>query len=159
MLRGPCKHKNIVSVTKNVPSFDVLPTTNPNMRKLFMKLGTGKELPLDYFLPMQAPEDMTCSTPEPTQGTDTVTPDCPTAPVLPSPAVEIDTTEISTKLSSTLRALQDKLTARISHDPAGYQRAVADLEKTVEKLPKTSDSALQKCLHSFGKTVTQVNKS
>ena len=31
MLRGPCKHKNIVSVSKNVPSFDVLPTTNPNM--------------------------------------------------------------------------------------------------------------------------------
>ena len=158
-LRGPCKHKNILAASKNLSSFDVLPTTNPIMRQLFMKLGTGKVLPLDYFLPMLAPPVTDCgdmaSIPEP--GTSTHSSGQPSIPDQPnSSAVEVDTAAISNQLGSALRALQDKLTARLAHDPEGYKRAVADLEKTVEKLPKTSDSALQKCLHSFGKSVTQV---
>ena len=158
-LRGPCKHKNILAASKNLSSFDVLPTTNPIMRQLFMKLGTGKVLPLDYFLPMLAPPVTDCgdmaSIPEP--GTSTHSSGQPSIPDQHnSSAVEVDTAAISNQLGSALRALQDKLTARLAHDPEGYKRAVADLEKTVEKLPKTSDSALQKCLHSFGKLVTQV---
>ena len=38
----------------------------------------------------------------------------------------------------------------------GYEKALAVLEKTVEKLPDTVDTALQKCLYGFGKSVTQV---
>ena len=55
VLLGPCKHKQIGSVSQNVQSFDVLPTTNPHMRQLFMELGTGIEMPLDYFLPLTCP--------------------------------------------------------------------------------------------------------
>ena len=56
-LRGPCKHKHIVSISQNIGCFDVIPTKNPVMRQLFMKLGSGKDLPLDYFLPLGAPTD------------------------------------------------------------------------------------------------------
>ena len=91
---------------------------------------------------------------------DGLTPDQPTAgdPVLSiDTAVEVaDTTDISNQLSAALRTLQDKITTRLAHDPAGYRRAVADLEKTVDRLPRSRDPALQKCLHSFGKSVTQV---
>ena len=40
-LKGPCKHKTVVSETQNIPSFDVVPTENPEMRALFMYLGKG----------------------------------------------------------------------------------------------------------------------
>ena len=43
-LKGPCKHKSVVSETQNIPSFDVVPTENPEMRALFMYLGE------DFFL-------------------------------------------------------------------------------------------------------------
>ena len=52
--RGPCKHKHIVSVAKNLPSFDVLPTSSPEMRRVFMFLGTGKNMNMNWFLPLQA---------------------------------------------------------------------------------------------------------
>ena len=164
-LLGPCKHKRIVSVSQNVNSFDVLPTTNPQMRRTFMELATGRKMSLDYFLPMQAPDMaesgdvIPSSTPAPYEGTDTGAPadEGHTAPVVQQDNVGVvNEAEVRYRLSSTLQVLHDKLAARISHDPTGYQKAVADLEKTVQKLPTTSDSALQKCLHSFGKSVTQV---
>ena len=46
--------------------------------------------------------------------------------------------------------------SRIDSDPAGYAKAVDTFEKTVGKLPNKSDSALQKSLCSFAKSVTQV---
>ena len=134
-----------------------------------MKLGTGIKMPLDYFLPMQAPdlspaedEVSVTSTPVPVLSPSPDATDLHTAPVpvaLPGSMGVIDTAEVTDRLGSTLKALYDKLAARIPEDPAGYQRAVSDLEKTVQKLPNTSDSALQKCLHTFGKSVTQVNFS
>ena len=48
---------------------------------------------------------------------------------------------------------------RIDHDSVGYSKAVAIFEKTVDKLPSTVDSALQKSLCSFGKSITQVMSS
>ena len=167
-LLGPCKHKKIVSVSQNVNSFDVLPTTNPQMRRTFMELGTGRKMSLDYFLPMTAPH-MTESGPDMTEPGDVI-PSIPPAhyedtdPGAPvndgANTVQqdsvVEAAEVGHRLSSALQVLNNKLLARISHDPTGYQKAVADLEKTVQKLPATSDSALQKCLHSFGKSVTQV---
>ena len=163
-LRGPCKHKYVVSVNKNIASFDALPTTNPAMRKCFVKLGTGKDLPLDYFLPMQAPVS---SEPDniivPTMSELSVQASVTTQPSQPgnmsvqsSTTTEVDTAEIRQQLCAALQTLQGKIAARIEEDPVGYKKAVADLQKTVEKLPSTRDSALQKCLHSFGKSVTQV---
>ena len=154
-LRGPCKHKHIVSVSKMIPSFDVLPTSNPE-RRIFMYLGTGQTMDMNWFLPLQA---------------DTAPPDVSAVPavqvheqstVSDHLVVDRDTvTPVSTevvrlKLQSVMSALHDKLAARIEHDPAGYEKAIAALGKTVERLPSTVDSALQKSLHCFGKSVTEV---
>ena len=43
-----------MSLSKGVPSFDVIPCENPIMRKCLMFLGTGKHMDLDWFLPLQA---------------------------------------------------------------------------------------------------------
>ena len=55
-----------------------------------------------------------------------------------------------------MKKLENKIKQRIDSDPVGYNKAVDILNKTVDSLPATVDAALQKCLCSFGKTVTQV---
>ena len=59
-------------------------------------------------------------------------------------------------LEKTLKKLENKIKQRIDSDPVGYNKAVDILNKTVDSLPANVDAALQKCLCSFGKTVTQV---
>ena len=54
--------------------------------------------------------------------------------------------------------LGDKLLCRIDQDPAGYNKALDIFNKTIDKLPANIDSALQKSLCSFGKTIVQVQK-
>ena len=56
-LKGPCKHKSIVSTTQNIPSFDVVPTENPEMRAVFMFLGTGKKHNMNWFQPLSSADD------------------------------------------------------------------------------------------------------
>ena len=159
-LRGPCKHKRIVSVSRMLPSFDVLPTKNPEMRRIFMYLGTGKTMDMNWFLPLQAdavPQDLlpVPSRPEPVQGSVYPVHDSMTSEH-PGTQAGVSTDELKMKLQSVMKNLHDKLAARIEHDPAGYEKAIASLEKSVQKLPSTVDSALQKSLHSFGKSVTEV---
>ena len=50
--------------------------------------------------------------------------------------------------------MEQKNYSRISHEPAGYEKAIEIFNKTVDKLPSV-DSALQKSICAFGKTVTQ----
>ena len=156
-LRGPCKHKQIVSVSKNVQSFDVIPSKNPLMRKQFMFLGTGRQMPLDWFLPMQ--EDLVIS--EDVQIADQVVDfnqgsQDENDENLNCVNIELEPEKVKVKLDDIFNQLKFKIEARISHDPLGYDKALGTLQKTVQRLPSTSDSALQKCLHAFGKTVTQV---
>ena len=157
-LRGPCKHKHIVSVSKMLPSFDVLPTKNPEMRRMFMYLGTGKTMDMNWFLPLQADVVHVGHDPSPLP----VVPEYDGAhlPVVdsvsPDPPAVVSEDEVQMKLQSVMDKLRNKLAARIGHDPAGYEKAIAVLEKSVDKLPATVDSALQKTLYSFGKSVTEV---
>ena len=162
-LCGPCKHKVAVSKAKNVPSFDVLPTHSPQMRQTYMYIGTGRTMPLDWFLPVQAESDSSIN-PE--------VPNIQQAEVQPAlnqeEEMEINvgtetTAEaenqaeiVKMKLLKVLDKLGSKFMARIDHDPAGYAKAVDKLDKTVDRLPAKGDSALQKSLCEFGKTVTQV---
>ena len=44
MLKGPCKHRTVVSLSQNLPSFDVVPELNPEMRKCGCTLGQGSTL-------------------------------------------------------------------------------------------------------------------
>ena len=57
MLKGPCKHRTVVSSSQNLPSFDEVPELNPEMRKMWMFIGTGKHIDLNYFLPLSNPKD------------------------------------------------------------------------------------------------------
>ena len=164
-LCGPCKHKVAVSRVKNVPCFDVLPTHSPEMRQTYMFIGTGRMLPLDWFLPVQAEivshtdEDLphqvqgqTQCNIEPAAEMNGVTTEAP-VPVITediSEAVKSDFQKVWEKLGS-------KILTRIQQDPAGYAKAVKILEKTVERLPAKGDAVLQKSLCEFGKSATQVS--
>lgn len=64
--------------------------------------------------------------------------------------------EVKEKLRKVLKKLEDKIGVRVEHDVSGYDRSLDILEKTIDRLPSSVDSALQKTLCSFGKTVTQV---
>ena len=44
MLKGPCKHRTVVSLSQNLPSFDVVPELNPETRKCGCTLGQGSTL-------------------------------------------------------------------------------------------------------------------
>ena len=44
-----CKHRAIVSINQHLPSFDLVPEDNPEMRRMWMFIGTGKYVDLDYF--------------------------------------------------------------------------------------------------------------
>ena len=165
-LRGPCKHKYLVSVSKIVPSFDVLPTQHPAMRQQFMFIGTGENMDIDWFLPMQC-ESLNTEHPCPQDSDDVQhsyqdNDDQDNAPVPGndnSQLVQVQAISpdiVSTKLATVMKKLHDKIAARISHDPTGYDKALAVLDRTVDRLPATVDTALQKVLYSFGKSVTQV---
>lgn len=159
-LKGPCKHKQLVSVSKNVPSFDVIPSESPEMRKVFMYLGTGRSMSLDWFLPMQAnmavAEDVIHVPSQVTSVDENSQQDEEVAENLNSSPVDLEPTVVHKKLDDVFNQLKSKFESRISEDPAGYDKALDAFQKTVLRLPTTSDSALQKCLHSFGKSVTQV---
>ena len=68
----------------------------------------------------------------------------------------IDPQDVKEKLQEALKRLSDKVMARIESDPEGYSKSIKIFEKTVDKLPNKSDSALQKSLCCFGKSVIQV---
>ena len=163
--RGPCKHKMIISLTKNLPSFDVVPTDNPEMRKVFMYLGTGKSMQLDWFLPLRHPASNSGPGTEheqidPNRDADDVqimdTNGVSTMESCASATDEFeDATVVEEKLNRALSLLQEKISLRIEKDPAGYSKALDILEKTIKRLPDSVDSALQKSLSQFGKSVTQ----
>ena len=162
-LKGPCKHKQIVSVSKSLPSFDVIPTKSPQMRRIFMYLGTGKTMGMTWFLPLQAepasPLHDTEIAVDSLHTTPVAVPDSASLPgVSDSPVTPLEvvsTDQVKERLQAVMSKLHDKLAARIDHDPTGYDKALAVLEKSVQKLPSNIDSALQKSLYSFGKSVTE----
>ena len=159
-LAGPCKHKSLVVHSKNVASFDTIPTNSPTMRQLYMFLATGKQTDLSWFLPKQASciEDHPVVTVDvgsiihDEQGDTAVIEEREDSPIVD---VVTNPEEVKEKLMEALKILSDKVIARVESDPDGYSKAVTTFEKTVAKLPNKSDAALQKCLCSFGKSVTQ----
>ena len=163
-LTGPCKHKEIVARSFGIPSFDTIPTDSPNMRQLYMFIGTGQHTPLNWFLPLQA-HDSRVEDHDDAHDEDPplIVPPVPvesneldTAADVPVSASDTTADNVKTKLMETLTALAEKIGGRVGNDVAGYSKAVNIFAKTVDKLPSTVDSALQKSLCSFGKSITQV---
>ena len=161
-LTGPCKHKELVARSKNIPSFDIIPSNSPKMRQLYMFLGTGQHEALDWFLPLQAEAEAECgdflpcisSVPEVNQVNASVMVADSIAATTPSS--EPTPEDVKAKLRDTLAALTEKILKRVDYDVVGYDKALSIFSKTVEKLPSTVDAALQKSLCSFGKSTTQV---
>ena len=160
-LTGPCKHKDLVAKYKQIPSYDVLPTTSPEMRQKYMYLATGQDTPLNWFLPLQdiSPQDTEINVDVYEDTIDATETDINSDNInqiqTSADPSENDPENVRLKLKNALDSLAEKVLNRIVHDPSGYTKAIAMFEKTVEKLPKSVDSALQKSLCSFGKSVTQ----
>ena len=64
--------------------------------------------------------------------------------------------DIKQKIKEALEKLEEKLVCRVEKDLSGYKKAAETFQKTVDRLPSSSDSALQKSLCSFAKSFTQV---
>ena len=129
-----------------------------------MFIGTGQHMTLDWFLPLQALPDCVedlqhCESPDP-EPAEIAEPENNSETdgdmVIGAPLSVIAAEDVKCKLKQTLAVLAAKIMARVEHDPAGYSKAVDIFGKTVERLPCSVDSLLQKSLCSFGKTVTQV---
>ena len=176
--RGPCKHKMLVSLTQDLPSFDVVPTSSPEMRQVFMFLGTGKSVPLDWFLPLQALGDNSNYVAYPliarnvvSDATDIIEENNDETGVASNmiaeeearedmtvsgdgTAADVTAKDVRAKLGRVIALLQEKIDPRIESDPVGYSKALDVLEKSIKRLPDAVDSALQKSLIQFGKSVT-----
>ena len=160
-LKGPCKHKSIVSETQNIASFDVVPTQNPEMRAVFMYLGTGKKQDPNWFKPLSSANtnqfestgllDQIDNFPD-VEMEDAHEEHDDHASSDVSNEEKVD--ELKYKLKQTLAMLEGKICQRIERDIGGYEKALKIFEKHVERLPATTDSALQKSLCSFGETST-----
>ena len=46
-----------MSKSQNLPSFDLVSEETPEMRRKWMFLGTGKNVELEYFLPLSNPKN------------------------------------------------------------------------------------------------------
>ena len=163
-LTGPCKHKVLVSECKNLPSFDLIPTASAQMRQLYMFIGTGKHESLNWFLPLEDgtvdESELTSLLPKEDDGITLDVTNFEDGVEEPQNNVVTDSVpnvvDVEKILESALTKLKEKIVSRIHNDPKGYKKALTIFDKSVDKVPATVDSSIQKSLCSFGKSVTQV---
>ena len=162
-LKGPCKHKSIVSQTQNIPSFDVVPTESPEMRALFMFLGTGKKHNPNWFRPLSSAGTGHVET---AGVLDRIEESLLSAPIQVRPEAEDESSPdvvddrdkieaLKCKMKEALAKLDEKVCQRIDQDTAGYEKALDIFTKQIERLPAKTDSALQNSLCTFGATFTE----
>ena len=163
--RGPCKHKHVVSTSFNLPSFDILPTQNAEMRKFYNFLGVGKEEHVSWFRPLNEPDK---SSVNPIGTTELRTEHEQPS----SSSMSIDSSEVidSGEADRTLRddennhemkeflqsldELKDTVKNRFQRDPVNYANALRAFKKQCDLLIKGNDAMVQKSLHNFGKEQT-----
>ena len=164
MLKGPCKHRTVVSLSQNLPSFDVVPELNPEMRKMWMYIGTGKHIDLDYFLPLSNPKDQDQEAPtnmfdtwnmesqdgEEVQEMDLENTQNDNQEQRKKEEPEREKEDARINLDSALVKMKSIFGARIDEDPQGYNKALKIFAKHLDQLPKTNDAALQKAVCTFG---------
>ena len=168
-LKGPCKHKNIVSLTQDMPSFDLVPTENPEMRAVYMFLGTGQKPNPNWFKPLSS---SSATNVEPVGILEQIKSN---EWVQHVEQIDIDELEedsemlqgddlnrkedkveiLKNQLKNTLAKLEQKIGNRIDQDIEGYEKALDIFEKQIERLPATTDGALQNSLCTFGRVATQ----
>ena len=168
-LKGPCKHRMLVSLTQNLPSFDLIPESSAEMRQMWMFLGTGEHTNIDYFLPLSDPADAVGNEKEKesrieVENINTEAPqefdmDIENEESLMDDDHQPLSTDQQEKitgnlamLESVLEKLKELYTNRIREDPDGYERALKTFEKHLDRIPKTNDAILQKAAHTFAQS-------
>ena len=175
--RGPCKHKFLISEVFGISNFDMIPTSNPEIREKCMYLGTGKHLDNDWFLPLQSSKSVetiegNSKTDRPTENISETSPSDPNKEIeeensgIVQGIVQFSTedneddrqehADLEGMVDKVIDKLGERLKSRLHFDEDGYRKAIKVFEKTIDSLPKTFDSKLQKALYSFGKADTQV---
>ena len=162
MLKGPCKHRKVVATSQNMLSFDIIPESSPEMRSIWMELGTGRKTPFDYFLPLSDPSEASgenVTRQNPMVIAEVAELDERNGEREARNEIEQDPTErietAKTKLSTLLQSINDMYSERIHHDIVGYEKALKSFANHLNRFPTTNDAALQKALHNFGETQTE----
>ena len=165
-LKGPCKHKSIVSTTQNIPSFDVVPTESAAMRAIFMFLATGKKPDTNWFKPLSSANVSNVNMSGILDRIETLVRPEVIDP-LPVPEMDVEeevgededrgssVDELKAKLKAALNKLEEKIGQRIDKDTQGYNKALDIFTKHVERLPVNNDSTLQSSLCNFGAIYTE----
>ena len=168
-LKGPCKHRMLVSLTQNLPSFDLIPESSAEMRQMWMFLGTGEHTDIDYFLPLSDPADAVGNEKEKesrieVENINTEAPqefdmDIENEESLMDDDHQPLSTDQQEKitgnlamLESVLEKLKELYTNRIREDPDGYERALKTFVKHLDRIPKKNDAILQKAAHTFAQS-------
>ena len=185
-LKGPCKHKKLVSEHFGIDCFDVIPTSNPRMRQKFMFLGTGQMMEIDWFKGLQDSSSNSFLEISPQNQIDQevnqkvsdqpnssnlettfmeemfdVNDDLPSDQTMEDDNLNVtEDPENHDDLIGTVDMVVDKLKktllSRIASNSQGYKKALKSFDKDIDNLSKKSDPVIQKALYSFGKTETQV---
>lgn len=124
-----------------------------------MKLGTGEDVPLDFFLPKELPISHTIENDVTVLGDQVVVVEPQAASVSPdsdSSITNINIDSVESELDRAFNELKMKIVARIPEDPVAYKKSIESFSKSVSRLPAKTDAVLQKTLHSFGKTLSVV---
>ena len=169
ILKGPCKHRKFVASSQNMLSFDIIPESSPEMRSIWMELGTGRKTPPEYFLPLSDPDEPSNENVERLSAENIAR--ASDRDLEAENQMEIDQNRESgdgieqdpseridkakSKLDSLLRSINEMYSERIPHDVDGYEKAIRTLENHLNRFPSTNDAALQKALHNFGETQTE----
>ena len=170
-LKGPCKHKSLVSSTFDLPNYDAVPES-PEMRASFMYLGTGKHINPEWFCPLKSDIRENCSRGgkeksgggEEGVGLDEGAgqQECEEGQrsedneVCPNEDNSSQLEALKEKLQNSMETFRAEINLRIEGDIEGYKTAIEVFSRQLEKLGKVKrDSALQKTLCSFGKSVTE----
>ena len=170
-LKGPCKHKSLVSSTFELPNYDAVPES-PEMRASFMYLGTGKPINPEWFCPLKSDirEDYSREGREKSEGgeegvgLDKGARQQESGEEQRSEENEACSNEdknqqleaLKEKLQNSMETFRTEINLIIEGDMEGYKTAIDIFSIQLEKLGKVKrDSALQKTLCSFGKSVTE----
>jgi hypothetical protein len=164
-LKGPCKHKGIVSHTFKLQNFEILPQQNEKMRAFYYFLGTGGNRDVSWFRPLHeenpfsevdwseivhSQEDNFDDNQECQEEMSTAT------------SVNKDREEKEQTLESLREAVSnivDKVEDRFEEDAVTYTKAVKTFLKKTTKLVSSNDATFQKALFTFAQEfVTSARK-
>ena len=130
-----------------------------------MFLGTGKHIDLDYFLPLSDPKNQgetshdfnpiwaiqnAASIEENDDMGMEITENEELEAQRKDEESQRDKDEAMMKLDKVLEKMRTIFADRIEHDPKGYNKALAKLEKHLDRMPKSNDARIQKAACNFG---------